>query len=566
MPSSGERDEEPESCDDDTGCTPSYSESCVMHGLSREEKNKEILLVPLYEGVNCTDGIWEHSTRGHGESDENDEEDANNIPANGHTGHFGVFAGNWGGKWKKESEDDYMNNDIWSSVCQVILLQEVEPLFWHKMKLRQLEDGASRPLFLGVKGDEGKTGNSLLIAGRPGIVLGCRLKVFHRTVDGPYREKKKDKWATSRIMVAELKMKNFRIRGSGGSVSDILPVANVHMHSRTAKKETKNGHEVTKGFWDLLAGYILQNGVRLMAGDFNMSFLCVIAEMRARGFQINLAAWYPFYMTVQEEMMVDSCGMFVIGPWQGVRLIYDCSLFEIDAPYRTNNNSMVMEHFTNEAGKECARRYEAQQYTIANTEKVQGYPLKSYMPKNKTKEELMRWTFDCVADKESAVAEQKAAMKKMPHMYPAPDFNFGAASWNWPQMAICSQKLVRQDKFDPEEFGYFARGAHMPLMLFIGEKNKTRRSWDSRVRRQANEAARGWGRARIEAQKYQLKDQHRPTGASSSSGTSKPQQWVDMPQTITSYASSSSSNPSAWQDKRVWNTGWSSNDNWGWKQ
>ena len=97
-------------------------------------------------------------------------------------------------------------------------------------------------------------------------------------------------------MVAELKMRNFRIRGSGDSVSDILPVDNVHMHSRTAKKETKNAKEVTKGFWDLLASYLLKYGVRLLAGDFNMSFLSVIAELRARGFQINLAAWYPFFI------------------------------------------------------------------------------------------------------------------------------------------------------------------------------------------------------------------------------------------------------------------------------
>ena len=43
-------------------------------------------------------------------------------------------------------------------------------------------------------------------------------------------------------MVADFKMKYFRIRGSGDNVSDILTVANVHMHSRTAKKETKNAH------------------------------------------------------------------------------------------------------------------------------------------------------------------------------------------------------------------------------------------------------------------------------------------------------------------------------------
>ena len=150
-----------------------------------------------------------------------------------------------------------------------------------------------------------------------------------------------------------------------------------------------------------------------MAGDFNMSFLCVIAEMRARGFQINLAAWYPFYMTVQQEMMVDSCGIFVIGPWTGVRLNYDCSLFNIDPPERTPNNSMVMEVIREERGQEIQRRpFPAHKYFIVKTDKVQGYPLTSYLPKNKAKEQIVRWTFDCVEDKESAVAEQKAATEK----------------------------------------------------------------------------------------------------------------------------------------------------------
>ena len=34
-----------------------------MPGLSRAEKNKEILNVPSWEGKACTDGIWEHETR-----------------------------------------------------------------------------------------------------------------------------------------------------------------------------------------------------------------------------------------------------------------------------------------------------------------------------------------------------------------------------------------------------------------------------------------------------------------------------------------------------------------------
>ena len=78
-------------------------------------------------------------------------------------------------------------------------------------------------------------------------------------------------------------------------MTDIIPVANVHMHSRTAKKETNNAHGATQVFWGLLASYLLGYRVRVLAGDFNMSFFSVIAELRARGFQINLAAWYPFY-------------------------------------------------------------------------------------------------------------------------------------------------------------------------------------------------------------------------------------------------------------------------------
>ena len=124
------------------------------------------------------------------------------------------------------------------------------------------------------------------------------------------------------------------------------------------------------------------------------------------------------------------------------------------------------------------------------------------MPKNNTKEELIRWTFDCVEwfNQVSAVAEQKAAMKKAANMYPAANFDFGAASWNWPEMTICSQQIVQQDKFDPN-IGYFSRGAHMPLMAFIGEKGRTRRSQEGRVRRIEKAAARGWTRSRIEAAK-----------------------------------------------------------------
>ena len=73
-------------------------------------------------------------------------------------------------------------------------------------------------------------------------------------------------------------------------MTDIILVANVHMHTRTANKETKNAHAATKVFLDVLASYLLRHRVRVLAGDFNMSFLSVIVELRARGFQNNLTA------------------------------------------------------------------------------------------------------------------------------------------------------------------------------------------------------------------------------------------------------------------------------------
>ena len=122
MPSAEPEDDDNRSAG---GCTPAYSASCVTDGISRAENHIEILIAPTWKGKECTDGVWEHATRGHGETGEVDEQDADHVPTYGNHGCFGVFVGNWGGKWKKQQEDDYMNDDIWACVCQVVLLQEV---------------------------------------------------------------------------------------------------------------------------------------------------------------------------------------------------------------------------------------------------------------------------------------------------------------------------------------------------------------------------------------------------------------------------------------------------------
>ena len=227
-----------------------------------------------------------------------------------------------------------------------------------------------------------------------------------------------------------------------------------------------------------------------------MSFFCVIVELRARAFQINMAALYPFHMIPRNQMFADSCGIIRIRPWTGVRLIYDCALFGIDPPPRTTNNSMVMEEIKDEDNKVISRQpYACHKYSIPKAEKVQGYPLKSYMPKiEKRRAQYVNWNFNHVAGQgeESAVAELKQAMKKNGNMFlgPHPDFTTGEVSWTWPPMPIAKQKMVQQQQIDPFN-EYTARGAHMPLMVFIGEQNKTRRSSQARSERIEKATAKG---------------------------------------------------------------------------
>ena len=122
---------------------------------------KRIQKYRSWKGVDCIDGLWEHPTRGDGETVEDGEQDANRVLANGNSGHFGIMAGTWGGKWKDKDEDDYMNDDIVNSVCQVILLQEIEPRFWDNMRKRMhamhdhgIAPADMLPLLVGVKGEE----------------------------------------------------------------------------------------------------------------------------------------------------------------------------------------------------------------------------------------------------------------------------------------------------------------------------------------------------------------------------------------------------------------------------
>ena len=75
---------------------------------------------------------------------------------------------------------------------------------------------------------------------------------------------------------------------------DTITFMCVHLNYMTAKKDISEGSQSLKRFWDEIVGDIIKHGVRIFSGDLNMQFFSAVAELRARGIQANLAAWYPW--------------------------------------------------------------------------------------------------------------------------------------------------------------------------------------------------------------------------------------------------------------------------------
>ena len=214
--------------------------------------------------------------------------------------------------------------------------------------------------------------------------MGCTIPTKTRVKGGKKRKKKRkpgepkrQKGAASRIMIASLKMRFFRTRGGGEEAEaiDEMRVANVHMNNRTAKKNLQEGGTCYKTFWDKLAGILAEWCPSIMCGDFNMSLFSVIPELRARGFQINMAAWYCWKHPYEKGPRADSCGIFILGPCHGVRMCYDPSVFGLLPPELPDNCSMMMEILRDDDGNEIdRRRWDVPTISIMG----QGEPLAHY--------------------------------------------------------------------------------------------------------------------------------------------------------------------------------------------
>ena len=84
----------------------SFSPTVADLGFTEKEAKEEWYVEPDWVGNKRSAGSWEQPTRGHGDKEEEGEEDANKVQANGLSGQFGVLAANWGGKRGITKEDD----------------------------------------------------------------------------------------------------------------------------------------------------------------------------------------------------------------------------------------------------------------------------------------------------------------------------------------------------------------------------------------------------------------------------------------------------------------------------
>ena len=224
-------------------------------------------------------GTWEtHKTRGSGD----------------HCGRLGLYMANWGANWTNKETQDHMLRDVKSSPCHILCLQECtqEPQEYLELPAEkpaaestQRSDKESK--FLVVRGPEKEI---LVISVRESLVPAIRLNWYYRSQDGTY------KMTCSRIMIATVQLRHYRLRGRGDEEIDELPICNAHFNSNTAKKEVKEGAHAYNSFFDELARSMAQFQCRFLCGDFNMALYAVVPELRrrrrARGFQINMAAWY----------------------------------------------------------------------------------------------------------------------------------------------------------------------------------------------------------------------------------------------------------------------------------
>ena len=121
----------------------------------------------------------------------------------------------------------------------------------------------------------------------------------------------------------------------------------------------------------------------MLCGDWNMSFLQVILQLRAPEIPVNIAAWCPWMPRSETLPRIVSTAIFIIGPLGGCRKRFYVPVFKLrgDGVPELPQGWKLMEKVTYDDDGENRRLEGAPQY---DTIDGQGYPLTSYRPQDET--------------------------------------------------------------------------------------------------------------------------------------------------------------------------------------
>ena len=107
--------------------------------------------------------------------------------------------------------------------------------------------------------------------------------------------------AYTRCMVAKVDT-NTNV-GFMGKTHNVMAI---HVHNHLANNKWPS--KLAK-FWPWLLRICVKYDVKVLMGDFSMSLFSVIPELRGRGAEVELGAWFP-WKSLKGTAMSDSCGMF----------------------------------------------------------------------------------------------------------------------------------------------------------------------------------------------------------------------------------------------------------------
>ena len=237
-------------------------------------------------------------------------------------GQTSMFFGNWGSRSdnpKNRSHRDVHANivaQIIKNPCHIVTLAEANDatltdLVEAREPQSRRETGHNfdcrHEQTEGYYAFRGPDVDDVLVAVRRSVACDLLLLQNMCNITAPYKDRGKHKLGKTKVLMCEICFKrDVQLIGSS------LGVAVVHLHYVIAKMSA--GAIVFKQFWDDLAADLIRNNIKFLSGDFNMALTRVVPELRSRGVQADLCAWYPYWNSMGlEKFHMDSCGIFVIG-------------------------------------------------------------------------------------------------------------------------------------------------------------------------------------------------------------------------------------------------------------